>query len=89
MQLWIERNTSDMGSLLDLLEDRDPAPDHELPDTGVSIEFERLLSAPFIVNPRYGTRSSTALTLGHRCRIAERQFDPEGNTVGERIFGWQ
>ena len=52
-------------------------------------EFERLLSAPFIVSPDYGTRSSTALTLGRRCRIAERQFDPAGRTSGERIFGWE
>jgi uncharacterized protein with NRDE domain len=89
MQDWIAGDIGNIDSLLDLLDDREPAADHELPDTGVGAEFERLLSAPFIVSPRYGTRSSTALTLGQRGRIAERQFDPAGKTTGERIFGWQ
>jgi len=92
MQDWIAgngNNLADIDSLLDLLDDREPAEDHELPDTGVGAEFERLLSAPFIVSPDYGTRSSTALIVGSRCRIAERQFDPAGRASGERIFGWQ
>lgn len=88
LQGWIARDASDIDSLLDLLDDREPAADAELPDTGVDAEFERLLSAPFIVSPRYGTRSSSALLLGTRCRIAERQFDAAGKPVGERVLGW-
>ena len=48
-------------ALLRLLADRTPAPDAELPDTGVPLEWERWLSPIFIAAPGYGTRSSTAL----------------------------
>ena len=39
------------------------APDAELPATGVTLERERMLSAPFIVSDDYGTRCSTVLTI--------------------------
>lgn len=74
--------------LLDLLHDRDPAPDSVLPETGLDREAERLLSAPFIVSPDYGTRSSTALLLGRRVRVAERSFGADGAPTGEVHFGF-
>jgi uncharacterized protein with NRDE domain len=43
------------------LTDRTPAPDVELPNTGISLEWERWLSPIFITAPNYGTRSSTVL----------------------------
>lgn len=46
-----------------LLEDRTIPADTDLPDTGVGLERERLLSSALIVNPQYGTRSSTVLLL--------------------------
>jgi uncharacterized protein with NRDE domain len=49
--------------LLALLADPTPAPDAELPDTGVGPELERALSPLFIAMPGYGTRSSTALLV--------------------------
>lgn len=49
--------------LLAGLADRSPAPDDQLPSTGVSREVERLLSPAFIRTPdgRYGTRCSTVI----------------------------
>ena len=46
--------------LLEALLDRGPAPDDQLPATGVPLELERLLSSPFVCMPQhgYGTRSS-------------------------------
>ena len=60
-------------ALLHLLTDRAPAPDAELPDTGVPLEWERWLSPIFIDAPGYGTRSSTVLMAdsGGRARIVE------------------
>jgi uncharacterized protein with NRDE domain len=40
-----------------------PAPDCRLPDTGVSLEMERLLSSACIQSEHYGTRSSSLLKL--------------------------
>lgn len=65
-------------SLLELLSDRSPAPDADLPDTGVGLEWERILSPIFISSPDYGTRSSTVILLGRDGRVSftERSFDP-------------
>ena len=45
------------------LENADPAPDHLLPSTGVSLDWERLLSPMFIKSEGYGTRSSTVILM--------------------------
>ena len=60
-------------ALLRLLVDRTPAPDAELPDTGVPLEWERWLSPIFIDAPGYGTRSSTVLLVDNsgRARMVE------------------
>ncbi len=50
----------------EMLSDTLPAPDHRLPDTGVSLELERLLSSPCIRSDLYGTRCSTMLTMNDR-----------------------
>jgi uncharacterized protein with NRDE domain len=62
------------AALFESLARRDPAPDAELPDTGVGAERERTLSSAFIVTPEYGTRSSTVLLLGRdgEVRLTER-----------------
>ena len=63
--------------LLALLDDRSPAPDEHLPDTGVGVETERMLSSPFIDGESYGTRSSTVILI-HRSgtlTFVERTFD--------------
>ncbi len=54
----------DSEAFLTLLRDTTPVADHELPDTGISLEWERRLSTAFIDSPTYGTRCSTLLTVG-------------------------
>lgn len=51
----------DDGALFKLLRDDTVYPDDVLPRTGVSLDWERLLSAAFVNSPGYGTRSSTVL----------------------------
>ncbi|WP_085637075.1 MULTISPECIES: NRDE family protein [unclassified Pseudomonas] len=71
--------------LLALLADAQPAPEAELPDTGVGRTTESLLSSVFIASQSYGTRASTALIVqadGTR-RIVERSFGPFGGHLGE------
>ncbi len=60
-----------------ILADRTLAPDHQLPDTGVGIERERLLSPLFIISPAYGTRSSTIILIDRNNRVTftERTFN--------------
>ncbi len=70
--------------LLTALADRTPAPDAELPDTGVGVEWERALSPVFIATPAYGTRSSTVFVVDHKgsALFVERTVAPPG-TEGE------
>jgi uncharacterized protein with NRDE domain len=43
------------------------------------------LTAPFVLNPGYGTRCSTVVAVDHagRGQIIERRFDPAGSVTGE------
>ncbi len=52
----------DLPDLLsNIFSDNHPAPDEALPDTGIGLERERMLSSPFIVSPAYGTRCTTVV----------------------------
>ncbi len=66
----IESNTDlPRETILSLLQNQKRPPDHQLPDTGVGIEWERTLSPLFISSPNYGTRCSTLLTIDRRQRV--------------------
>lgn len=71
--------------LLAAVQDTQPAADAELPDTGVGLARERLLSSVFIVSADYGTCSSTALILraDGSVELLERRFGPGGVRLGE------
>ncbi|MEE8514129.1 MAG: NRDE family protein [Gammaproteobacteria bacterium] len=67
--------------ILDILADRSIANDYRLPDTGVSLDMERMLSARFISSAHYGTRSSTVLLIDKQGNVTftERSFDTQSN----------
>ena len=66
--------------LLSMLHDETLAADTDLPDTGVGLALERILSPMFIRGDRYGTRASTALVLDRHGGgwIAEKTWGPNG-----------
>jgi uncharacterized protein with NRDE domain len=74
----------DDAGLLQVLRDDAIAEDRELPRTGVSLDWERLLSAAFVKSPSYGTRSSTVVLLDKRRQIGfeEVSYDASGNETG-------
>lgn len=63
--------------LFDVLFDDVIAPDDTLPDTGVGLERERMLSSMFIKSPGYGTRCSTVVLIDkdNNVRYSERVYD--------------
>ncbi len=66
-------------------------PDSHLPETGVPIEWERILSAIFVRSEHYGTRASTLLTR-HRdglTTLLERSFDADARVLGEVCESFQ
>lgn len=63
--------------LFELLYDDTIAPDHSLPDTGVGLQRERILSSMFIKSPGYGTRCSTVIMVDNANNVlfSERVYD--------------
>ncbi|MFA5940005.1 MAG: NRDE family protein [Sinimarinibacterium sp.] len=84
---WCGGGRDEIDDLLAALADDHPAADRELPNTGIGLELERLLSSPFIRSPRYGTRASTVLAVGRdgRGHFVERRFGADGTVSGETV----
>lgn len=78
--------------LFDLLRDDAVHPDQALPRTGVSLDWERLLSAAFVKSVDYGTRSSTVLIVSRDgTPVLDEQTWLEGGIAGSRSrfrFRW-
>jgi uncharacterized protein with NRDE domain len=76
----------DEAPLFRLLADDGVHADELLPRTGVSLEWERLLSAAFVRAPGYGTRSSTVLTVAaDGWTVFDEQTWLEGARPGPRV----
>jgi uncharacterized protein with NRDE domain len=89
LQAWIDQGgDDDFAPLFEALADERVAPDAQLPDTGIGMERERLLSSAFIRGESYGTRASTLVAIdqqGHGV-IVERRFGPGGRFEGESML---
>lgn len=74
--------------LFELLADERRAHDDELPRTGVSLEWERVLSSAFIRTADYGTRSSTVVLLhaNGQALFEERAFAADGSQTHRRRY---
>jgi len=73
-----------LAPLFTALADTAPAPDACLPDTGVGLDLERLLSPPFVRGREYGTRcSSIVLVTAETITFVERRYAPDASIVGE------
>jgi uncharacterized protein with NRDE domain len=68
-------------ALFKILGDRTRAADNDLPDTGVTLEWERMLSPIFISSPVYGTRSSTIILVDHQDLVlfTERTYNAQSH----------
>jgi uncharacterized protein with NRDE domain len=76
-----EQEDPSLEELFLILTDHTIAGDERLPDTGVGLEWERILSPIFIVSPTYGTRSSTVLLVDRDDRVTfvEKTFNSDLN----------
>ena len=66
-------------SLFQLLADRRKANAAELPDTGIDVKFERLLSPIFIESEDYGTRCSSVITVDRHQKLEFTELTHNGN----------
>jgi uncharacterized protein with NRDE domain len=77
-------NLSDTSAALALLRDEQPAPDDRLPRSGISLQWERLVSSAFVRAPDYGTRCSTLVRIDQdrRACFDEWTWDSAGVEIG-------
>jgi uncharacterized protein with NRDE domain len=75
-------------ALFEMLGDPQGVPDAELPDTGVSVEWERRLASPLITGADYGTRASTVVAFSHSgdARFEERTRAADGSVTHRAAF---
>lgn len=72
--------------VFDALRDTTQATIDTLPDTGLDMPRELLVSSPFIVDPQYGTRCSTMLMVraDGQLWLNEQSYDPAGRPAGRQ-----
>ncbi len=73
------------AELFALMQDEQRAADDQLPDTGVGLAMERMLSSIFIRGDVYGTRVTSLLRRGADgvTALTERSYSVQGEYVGQ------
>jgi len=86
----IEQKNIHPWEILNLLDDTSLAKDEELPDTGVGIDIERMLSPIFLKSKEYGTRSSTIVTVDkqNNVRFVEKTYFANTGRFSNRDFNF-
>ncbi|MGD1848553.1 MAG: NRDE family protein [Salibacteraceae bacterium] len=71
----------DSEKAFQFLQHQQQAPDQDLPQTGIGLDWERKLSALFIETEKYGTRCSSLLLIDVEGNVTfqERSYVPEAN----------
>jgi uncharacterized protein with NRDE domain len=85
LQQLISANNVNATMLFRILADRSKAPVGEVEADRLPFTVAHAISAPFIVLPDYGTRSSSVVLCDSagNWRLQERRFDPGGKTIGD------
>lgn len=84
----ISANKISTQGLFEILADTNTADDELLPDTGIGLERERVLSSNFIISPQYGTRCSTVILIDNNDKaiFTERTFEQGSEEFSEVNF---
>ena len=84
----IEADNVNQTTLLRLLDDRKPARVKEVDASRLPFDKAHALTAPFVVLPDYGTRSSTVVIgdIGGHVTLTEKRFMPDGRPSGQSDY---
>lgn len=79
-----------IDEIFNILSDKTIAEDSNLPDTGFGRDFERVASPLFVVNQKFGTRSSSVILIDYKGRVSfsERTFDKEANIIKSETYNF-
>lgn len=88
MKTILENTNVSTDQLFEVLVDDVIAADDKLPDTGVGLERERMLSSMFIKSPGYGTRCSTVVLIdkNNSVQFSERVYNLQTFAHTQRDF---
>ena len=83
-----QNNRLDIEQLFNLMKNAQQAKSEQLPKTGVSKQWEKFLSAIFIVSPEYGTRTTTIIIqdINGEIFIADRSYNALGTVTLDQQF---
>lgn len=78
----------DNEQLFDLMQNAQQANSEQLPNTGISKQWEQFLSSIFIVSPEYGTRTTTIITQDTNgiIKIEDRSYNAAGQCNLQQQF---
>ncbi len=84
----LKNDKVEIENLFATLKSEEKADRDRLPDTGVGIEMERMLSPMFIKSSEYGTRCSTVLLIDkdNHVNFVERTYDTTDFTWTDKSF---
>ena len=77
-----------IDKLFTLMANNEQAQAQHLPDTGISLDWEQLLSSIFIVSPDYGTRTTNIILQDNQGNITvyDRSYNNNGKCIEEQKF---
>lgn len=75
-------------TLLTMMLDNEQAPEHLLPETGIGLEWEKMLSSIFIRSEEYGTRSTSIILKDQNQKFDfyEQSYKPDGTPFDSQYF---
>ena len=91
LQSIIESDDVNETTLLRMLDDRTPAGVEEVDASRLPFDKAHALTAPFVVLPDYGTRSSTVVieNIGGHVTLTEKRFTSDGESTGRSDYRFQ
>lgn len=82
LQQIVDAPSIDPQDLFALMRDKTPADEAQLPATGISKEWERILSSRYIEAQGYGTRSTTVLMVDGSGQVSFQEISYNGDQTG-------
>ena len=77
-----------IDALFEQMRNSEQGPEAELPDTGIGLAMEKILSPMFIKTEGYGTRCTTLITLDNSGNVyfEERTYSPNNSEFSPVVF---
>jgi len=77
-----------IDKLFNLMQNSQQANVESLPDTGLPLDWEQLLSSIFIISPEYGTRTTNIITQDNEGKISvyDRSYNVQGKCIEKQHF---